>query len=226
MVTAHHNHDALESCARKYGGRFLSTARRLLGDEMTAQDAVQDAMLSAARNLHRFRGDSRLPTWVERIVINSALTRRRVIRRRSEQPLDGSLEHGEPHGHQGLALTSEGPCPERALWRSEMRSLIRAAIDELPADLRTVVILWHFQEAEVSEIASRLRISPNAVRIRLHRARRALHALLAARLAGPQIDDNFKRVDGSNAFCQERRSASDLDSRHAPAGGDLTGYSQ
>lgn len=225
MVTAPHNHDALESCARKYGGRFLSTARRLLGDEMTAQDAVQDAMLSAARNLHRFRGDSQLPTWVERIVINSALTRRRVIQRRSEQPLDGSLEHGEPHGHE-LALTSEGPCPERALLRSEMRSLIRGAIDELPADLRTVVILWHFQEAEVSEIAARLRISPNAVRIRLHRARRALHALLATRLAGPQIDDTCKTVDGSNACYQERRSASDLDSRHAPAGGDLIRYSQ
>jgi RNA polymerase sigma-70 factor (ECF subfamily) len=181
------NHDALESCAREYGSRFLSTARRLLRDETVAQDAVQDAMLSAARNLDRFRGDSQLPTWLERIVINSALTRRRVMRRRSEQPLEGLLEHRDPHRRQWPPLAADGPCPERRLWRRELRSLIRAAIDELPADLRIVMVLWHFQEAEVAEIASRLRISPNAVRIRLHRARRALHRLLAGRLAGSNV---------------------------------------
>jgi RNA polymerase sigma-70 factor (ECF subfamily) len=187
MLTGLQNHDTLERCAREYRGRFLSTARRLLHDEAVAQDAVQDAMLSAARNLHRFRGESQLPTWLERIVINSALTRRRVIRRRSEQPLEQFVEHRERR-RPSPAFTTDGPCPERALWRSEMRSLIRDAIDALPADLRTVVILWHFQEAEVSEIASRLRISPNAVRIRLHRARRALHDLLTARLDGSKHD--------------------------------------
>lgn len=185
-MTLHQNHDALESCVREYRSRFLSTARRLLRDETVAQDAVQDAMLSAARNLHRFRGDSQLTTWLERIVINSALTRRRVIRRRSEQPLEALLEHRDPRGQTGLGFATDGPSPERSLLRSEMRSLIRAAIDELPDDYRTVVILSHFHDAGIAEIASQLRISPNAVRIRLHRARRALHGLLAARLADSQ----------------------------------------
>ena len=94
------NHDALESCAREYRARFLSTARRLLRDETVAQDAVQDALLSAARNFHRFRGDSQLSTWLGRIVINSALTRRRTIHRRSEESLETLMDRREPRAHR------------------------------------------------------------------------------------------------------------------------------
>jgi DNA-directed RNA polymerase specialized sigma24 family protein len=55
-------YDALDTCALRYRGRFQASARRVLGDAAAAQDAVQDAMVSAMRNLPRFRGDSQLST--------------------------------------------------------------------------------------------------------------------------------------------------------------------
>jgi RNA polymerase sigma-70 factor (ECF subfamily) len=83
--------------------------------------------------------------------------------------------------HRGPTLASAGSCPERTLWRSEIRALIRSAVDELPDDYRTVVVLRHFEEAAIPEIASQLSITPNAVKIRLHRARRRLHETLLRR---------------------------------------------
>ena len=171
---------ALDICAVQYQNLFLATARRVLGDPAAAQDAVQDAMLSATRNLHRFRGNSQLSTWLGRIVINAALTRRRALRRRAEESLDTLVERiasGEPRGgHPTLA--SDGPSQERTLLRSEITSTVRAAVDRLPIDYRTVVIMRHYEGHRVAAIASRLQITQNAVKLRLLRAHRALRRQL------------------------------------------------
>ena len=176
-------HDALDTCAVQHRSHFLATARRVLGDAAAAQDAVQDAMLSAARNLHRFRGDSQLSTWLGRIVINAALTRRRALRRRREESLDPLLEReaaGESRKRRTL-FASAAPSQERMLLRGEITSMLRAAVDGLPSDYRTVVIMRHYKERRVAEIATRLRITPNAVKLRLLRAHRALRSRLMER---------------------------------------------
>ncbi len=149
-----------------------------------AQDAVQDAMVSAMRNLPRFRGDSQMSTWLGRIVINSALSRRRVMRRRPEQSLETVFEQRGADGsldHRRGPLTAAGPGPERALLHGEIRALLREAIDELRHDYRTVVLMRHFEDAPVADIAARLEITPNAAKLRLLRAHRALRRLLAHR---------------------------------------------
>jgi len=173
---------ALDTCAVEHRNQFLATARRVLGDPAAAQDAVQDAMLSATRNLHRFRGDSQLSTWLGRIVINAALTRRRALRRRPEESLDTLLEPDPAREWRRprAAFASAGPSQERALLASEVASILRAAIDRLPADYRTVVIMRHYEDHRIPEIASRLRISPNAVKLRLLRAHRTLRTRLQA----------------------------------------------
>ena len=145
---------ALDRCAVQHRSHFLATARRVLGDPAAAQDAVQDAMLSAARNLHRFRGDSQLSTWLGRIVINAALTRRRALRRRPEESLDALLERDAPQGPRSHQRQGNGtprspapaPSQERTLLRAEITSMLRSAVDRLPNDYRTVVIMRHYED--------------------------------------------------------------------------------
>jgi len=175
--------DALDVCAVEHRSHFLATARRVLGDAAAAQDAVQDAMLSAARNLHRFRGDSQLSTWLGRIVINAALTRRRSLRRRREESLDTLLEKeaaGESRRRRTF-FASAAPSQERLLLGGEITAMLRAAVDGLPTDYRKVVMMRHYGEHRVAEIASHLRITPNAVKLRLLRAHRVLRTRLMER---------------------------------------------
>jgi RNA polymerase sigma-70 factor (ECF subfamily) len=173
--------DTLDICAVAQRRQFLAAARRVLRDPAAAQDAVQDAMVSAARNLQRFRGESQLSTWLGRIVVNAALTRRRSLRRRPEESLDALLERdgtGERRRQPRTALVSRGPSQEHTLLRREVGALLRAAIDRLPTDYRTVVIMRHYEDHHIGEIAARLQITANAVKLRLLRAHRALRGQL------------------------------------------------
>ena len=148
--------DTLNTCAVTQRRQFLAAARRVLGDPASAQDAVQDAMLSAARNLQRFRGESQLSTWLGRIVINAALSRRRSLRRRPEESLDAIVERdaaGERRRQTRAALVSGGPSQEQTLLRREVGSILRAAVDRLPTDYRTVVIMRHYEDHHIAEIA-------------------------------------------------------------------------
>ena len=181
----HTDFDTLDLCAVQHRSHFLAAARRVLGDPAAAQDAVQDAMLSAARNLHRFRGESQLTTWLGRIVINAALTRRRTLRRRPEESLDALLVDGDdprrPPRFAGAGLASAAPSPEQSALSSEIQATLGAAIDQLPADYRTVVVMRYYQHLRITEIASTLRITPNAAKLRLLRAHRALRSKLVER---------------------------------------------
>jgi RNA polymerase sigma-70 factor, ECF subfamily len=173
--------DTLQTCVLQYRGRFQASARRVLRDPEAAQDAVQDAMVSALRNLPRFRGDSQMSTWMGRIVINQAISRRRVIARRPESSLDTLVEGRGASGREDVLVARTEPGPERRLLQDEARRLIRAAIDDLPSSYRTVVVMRHFEGVPIAEIAGRLGVTPNAAKLRLIRARRMLRRLLADR---------------------------------------------
>jgi RNA polymerase sigma-70 factor (ECF subfamily) len=172
------DHDAFEQLVRQYGGRLLATARRVLHNEDDARDAVQEAFLSAFRALPHFRADAKLSTWLHRIVMNTALMKLRSARRRPELRIEALLpvfdEAGEwAHEVKPLAMTSED-----VLVSKETRARVSACIARLPASYREVVILRDIEELDTAEVAATLRISANAVKIRLHRARQALITLL------------------------------------------------
>src|SRR5262245_8658861 len=76
---------AFEVVVRRYGSRLLATARRLLGNEADARDAVQEAFLSAMKGMVAFGGAARLSTWLHRIVVNAALMKLRARRRKREE---------------------------------------------------------------------------------------------------------------------------------------------
>lgn len=175
------NYDAFNACARQYRRRFQASARHVLRDPAAAQDAVQDAMVAAVRHLPRFRGDSRMSTWVGRIVINQAISRRRAMGRRPESSLEAFIDERRAHGRQDALIARTEPGPEQTLLRRETRALLRSAIDAMPPGSRTMVIMRHVEGASLADIARRLRISPNAAKLRLVRAHRRLRVLLTSR---------------------------------------------
>lgn len=169
---------AFEHWVRRQGPRMLAVARRFLHSEEDAQDAVQDAFLMAFRALDRFQGNASLSTWLYRIVVNAALMKIRNRKRRPtvsmEELLPGFLEDG----HQQEPASEWDLSAEELAGRRETRALVRSAIDRLPATYRTVLLLRDIEELDTGETAQVLGISENAVKIRLHRARQALRALL------------------------------------------------
>ena len=169
---------AYERLVRDYGGRMLAVCERLLFNREDARDAVQDAFVSAFRNLGSFDGRSQSATWLHRIAINAALMKLRSKRRHPEQSIDDLLPTFLADGHQQRPgsrwTTSVGDVAER----NEIQQLIRTKIESLPESYRNVLILRDIEELDTETVAVMLEVSPGAVTVRLHRARQALRTLL------------------------------------------------
>ena len=163
---------AFEELVRRYSGRLLRAARRLLASEEDARDAVQDAFVAAFRAVGNFEASARLSTWLHRIVINASLMKLRTRRRKPEEEIDAYLPRFLDDGHQ---VESSVPWTEP---RAELRTIVRDAIERLPETYRVVLVLRDMEELSTEEAAEVLGATPNAVKIRLHRARQALRTML------------------------------------------------
>jgi RNA polymerase sigma-70 factor (ECF subfamily) len=168
---------ACEELVRTHGGRLLSVARRMLRNEDDARDCVQEGFISAFRAIQRFNGDCRLSTWLHRIVVNAALMKIRTRSRRPEESIEDMLPRFLEDGHHADP-TSEWGSASTLLEQRETRERVRAAIDQLPESYRTVLLLRDIEELDTAEAARLLGLTPNTVKIRLHRARQALAKLL------------------------------------------------
>lgn len=157
--------------------RLLAVTRRYLRDDADAQDALQDTFIAAFRSIRRFKGESKLSTWLQSIAIRAALMKLRSRRRRREEPIDALLPTYLSDGHRAApgAAWDARQCP---LERDETRRTIRACIDRLPDAYRTVLLLRDIDELDTDETARLLKITPGSVKVRLHRARQALRTLL------------------------------------------------
>jgi RNA polymerase sigma-70 factor (ECF subfamily) len=178
--------DAFEACVRAYCGRLLAVARRILGNEEDARDAVQDAFLAAFRGVGRFQGLSGLGTWLHRIAVNAALGRLRARQRQPERPIEGLLPHFGEGEHQLDPPAPWKAAPDTGLQQRETRELVRRCIDQLPEAYRTVLLLRDVEGLDTDEAARLLGTSAGVVKTRLHRARQALRTLL---------DPHFRRGD-------------------------------
>jgi RNA polymerase sigma-70 factor (ECF subfamily) len=173
---------AYETLVRTYGGRLLAVTRRLLRNDEDARDALQDTFISAFRALPAFEEGSLLSTWLHRIAVNAALMKLRTRRRHPEDSIEDLLpkfiEDGHREdGHNGNP-TKPWKEPEGLLQRQETRALVRECINRLPEAYRIVLLLRDIEELDTEEAAQLIGVSPNAVKIRLHRARQALRTLL------------------------------------------------
>lgn len=173
---------AFEELVRTYSPRLLAVARRIVGNDEEARDVIQDAFLNAFRSLKSFQGDARLSTWLHRIVVNSALMKLRTRRRRPEEPIEPLLPVFQSDGKYAEKFTSWGDRADELLSRAETQEVVRQKIDALPESFRTVLVLRDIEELDTEETARLLDTTPNAVKIRLHRARAALRTLLEPHL--------------------------------------------
>lgn len=165
---------AYEELVRSESRHLLAVARRLLRNEEDAQDAVQQAFLSAFRALPAFNGQSRITTWLHRIVTNAALMKLRTRGRQPEDSIEDLLPTFLEDGHHTEQFSEWALPAEARLIRLEARAHVRTAIDALPDSYRTVLLLRDIEELSTEETAQTLGVTTNTVKIRLHRARQAL----------------------------------------------------
>ena len=147
----------------------LALARRVVGNEHDAADVVQESYVRAWRALPRFRGDAALSTWLHTIIVNTGRTW--LGRRRPTVQLD------DAHDPPDARAASD---PSHATTVAQLRSELSAALELLPASQRAVVLLKDVHGMSHEQIGRELGISETAAKVRLHRARRELRALLAA----------------------------------------------
>ena len=166
---------AFEAIVRAHGGRLLAVARRFLGNNEDAQDAVQDAFIRAYKAIHTFEARAQLHTWLHRILVNTALMKLRERRRRPTESIEDLLPTYTTDGHQAVASRDWS---DAVLERKETAAIVREAIALLPDQYREVLVLRDIEEKDTAEAAAILGTTSNVVKVRLHRARQALRTLL------------------------------------------------
>ena len=157
-------------------GWSISSSLNLLSDHNEALDLSQEVFLRVFRTIHSFRGQSALRTWIYRIVINQARNRQRWWRRRHRSQQVSLDEHIRDHGD--LPERGNGGSPDRVLGQKVLADRIRTALDELPFDQRTALVLREIDGLSYDEIGFSLGIAVGTVKSRLARAREALRAEL------------------------------------------------
>ncbi|MGB2644572.1 MAG: sigma-70 family RNA polymerase sigma factor [Candidatus Acidiferrum sp.] len=188
---------AVETLFRRYHRPLFQTALRVLGNTEDAEDALQDGLLSAYRNMKRFEGRSQFSTWLTRIVINAALMRRRSAKSRPAVSLD------EPPREDELPISerfaAEGSNPEQLFAGTELREMISENLHELSPLLRTAFVLREVEGYSTGEAAKKLGVTENTLKARLWRARHQLAERLSRRLR--RIKDDMTAGGMGDAEC-------------------------
>jgi len=171
---------AFETMMRRYNGRLYRAARSILKDDTEAEDALQEAYWKAYCKMGSFRAESRLSTWLTRIVINEALMRMRRNKRQAQNLQALAPDHavdGSTTAMESVARHQDNP--DQLAWRGELRHLIERRVDELPDVYRSVFVLRAVEDMPAIEVAEVLGIPEATVRTRLFRARHLLQGALA-----------------------------------------------
>ena len=162
---------AFDVLVRKYQHRVLKLVGRFVSDAAEAEDVAQEAFLKAYRALASFRGDSAFYTWLYRIAINTAKNALVSNRRR---PVDFDLDLQDPEQYDRHARLKEGDTPEGVLLTEEIRTVVERAMEQLPEDLRTAIVLRELEGLSYEEIAEAMDCPVGTVRSRIFRAREAI----------------------------------------------------
>jgi RNA polymerase sigma-70 factor, ECF subfamily len=155
----------------KYQHRVLKLVGRFVSDAAEAEDVAQEAFLKAYRALASFRGESAFYTWLYRIAINTAKNALVANRRR---PVDFDLDLQDPDQYERHARLKDDDTPEGVLLTDEIRNVVERAMEQLPEDLRTAIILRELEGLSYEEIAEAMDCPVGTVRSRIFRAREAI----------------------------------------------------
>jgi len=170
------NTAAFEELVRRYESRVYNITYRLLGNEDDAAEALQDTFIRAYRSISRFKFKSSFYTWLYRIATNVSLTK---LRRRKTQDTISLDEPIRNTDDLQFDIPDAHATPEQAFEQKRLREKLQKAIDRLPAEYRTVVVMRDLQGLSNEEVSKTLGLSIPAVKSRLHRGRMALREQLA-----------------------------------------------
>ena len=168
--------DACAELVSEHQRMVMQLATNLLGDRDEALDLSQEVFLRIFRTIGHFRGQSQLRTWIYRIVVNQARNRQRWWRRRLRSSQVSLDQHLEQHGDH-LAGRDQ-VAPDRMLAQKQLASRLQSALDRLPFDQRTAIVLREVDGLSYDEIAYSLGVTLGTVKSRLTRARQALRTVL------------------------------------------------
>ncbi|MFI4887062.1 MAG: RNA polymerase sigma factor RpoE [Steroidobacterales bacterium] len=163
---------AFDALVLKYQHKLVKLVMRYVRNPAEAEDIAQEAFIKAYRALPQFRGDSAFYTWLYRIAINTA---KNAVVSRDRNPVEYDLDRSntdESYDMQGRMKDSE--TPEGLVLTDEIRSTVNAAIDALPEDLRTAIVLRELEGLSYEEIAAAMACPVGTVRSRIFRAREAI----------------------------------------------------
>ncbi len=173
---------ATDQLVERYANRVYRLALRITGSHEDAEEVTQDALWTAGRKVHTFKGESAFGSWVYRITANAAYMKLRSRRAKANEiALDDVLPaidggHFEPMDDWSVRVD------EQAL-HNELRRVLEGAIDQLPPDYRTALVLHDIEGLSNPDIAEALGLSLPAVKSRVHRSRLFVRKQLAEYLA-------------------------------------------
>jgi len=164
----------------KYQTKIVNLVMRYVRDPDEANDVAQEAFLKAYRALPRFRGDSAFYTWLYRIAVNTAKNYLVAAKRR---PVEYDLDLQDPEQYDMQARLKDIDSPESVIMKDEVQQTIDEAIQDLPEDLRTAIILRELEGMTYEEIAETMECPVGTVRSRIFRAREAISKRIEPLLA-------------------------------------------
>lgn len=165
---------AFGDLVRRYRKRIFALALHLSGSESDADDITQDVFISAFHKLDRFEGRSEFFTWVYRLTVNRALDARRAHARRSES----SIDDDDPRIERAIEADAGGD-PRRAAELRQTYVRVLGALDALPAEMRTTIVLVTLQGLSNGEAAVVQKCSRGTIAWRLHVARERIQEAIA-----------------------------------------------
>lgn len=168
---------AFTELVRRYEGKVYQLALRLTGNQMDANDVIQEVFLSVYQKLHTFRGQAAFSSWLYRITANASFARLNQRKRQASVSIDDVLPAVEGQSPGGT-FSEWSQKPDTILFNKEARAALEQAINDLPEEFRTVVILRDVENQSNQDVAELLNLSVAAVKSRLHRARLALRRKL------------------------------------------------
>ena len=162
--------DAFETLVRRHQKTIFNLVYRMLGDYDEAAEMTQETFLSAYRSIDRFRGEANFSTWLYRIAINHATTRRKSVATWQQRsvPLDQTED-----------IRDRQLNPEERAAQKDVQDKVQSALNSLDPEDATVILLRDLQDTPYEEVARILEVPLGTVKSRLHRARQALKARLA-----------------------------------------------
>jgi RNA polymerase sigma-70 factor (ECF subfamily) len=172
--------EAAERLVERFGDRVYRLAMRITGLNEDAEEAAQDALWTAARKIQMFKGESAFGSWIYRITANAAYQKLRTRRQKSSEiALDDVLPSLDGDGHHFEPMDDWSNRVDEKALQGELRDILTQAIDALPPDYRTALVLHDVEGVSNPDIAEALNISLPAVKSRVHRSRLFVRKRLA-----------------------------------------------